>query len=242
MKQSKDELLDQIGRPGENINDSMATSAMNVPSDMARVVKYDHYWFKWQKNRSKQNGWLFSIGVLCVNLWTKGYGLVGGIGLALIVLWLLIRPSHDRILNEMCSYYEMGLLTPGMIVNVSTEIIEVLVLAPLGQGTLPDIYGCKKIQIKPLPDTTLAIGEKIPCVSVFYASNSDDYYIDFVPRPVSWGYKDPEISEKAIEAIEADPDHEKSNCWEILKELEEKMTKVEVNDICRFDTQLQNYD
>ncbi|WP_156286312.1 DUF3239 domain-containing protein [Oceanivirga salmonicida] len=221
----------KIGSKGENFNDSVASSSMNIEPDSEQIAMYDEY-----EVESKPFKIVFLIGILIVlalSIFTfklfRTHHYIWGSILTLITIFMAGVTYEFRNWNAFVKEdaYQYGLIIPAIIVQ--TNPIKIIALAnmcsEIGQD---EIYAVKKMEIKKLPNHNIAIGEKVPCVSLF-SEAVDGYRRYFEPRPICWGYKDSKHIKKANDILKND--------WEILNLLKEKVKDNE-NEIIFFDKNL----
>jgi hypothetical protein len=211
----------EIGDRGKNVNDTYASRSMNTPPDEEHFKQFDEY-----------NEWKFfflllflSIGMLglTIYLFATGHWIWGILGV-IVTSFLAVMPFASRYaIQEMA--YEHGLIIPAIIIN--TNPIELLVMTSMDtySGQIP-ILGVMKMKVKNLPNHTIALNEKVPCVSLFKGKKKG-YHKKFIPRPISWGFKDASIISKTVKVIsEEQPDNGLfSTDWEILYKLKDKIKK-----------------
>ncbi len=198
--------LDQIGQQGQELNNSVASRAINMEADDELLKQYDPY----SQKHLRTSRITFFVGLLCLGAAIKM--IAGGswiIGILLILLtlglWFAALATKGLALGIA---YQQGLLVPSIVVN--TNPIQIVVLAPLqGSDALPPLNGAKKITVTHLPLHEAKVGEKVPCVSLF-GGNQGGYYTNFEPRVMSWGIGSKEAIERAISEIDEEE-------WEFLE-------------------------
>lgn len=230
--------MEQVGVAGNVINNSFASSAMNMAPDADRIRKYDTI-------EAPTRFMLFAIWwvtalmvVGTVYLFIRGHWIIGLLGLPVSAFSALV--SYYMIDNvtvkEMA--YKDGLITPAII--VSTDPIELIAMANMRFSEDGDeVYGCKRIRVESLPLHTLRIGEKVPCASLFLGKR-DGHYKVFNTRPVCWGFDDAGVIERAIESVSDDDDFEFfDNAREMLAHVESTMINQPYGEIVLFDGHMQ---
>lgn len=224
-----------IGDPGEYFNDSVATRAVNIDPDMAKVRRLDIFHQSYQQLFR----WLSIIGAvlllggiaLCFNHHPVWGGLL--IVLSLPVLFLALRLPQTLKGDA----YKNGLLIPGIITSLSP--LTVLCVANVRAGGSDDdetgiVWGAKQVIVKQLTVQPERVGEQVPCVSLFGRISADGaVYQGFEPRPLAWGTDDARIVEQARRAIS---DEE----WLLLPHLAAAYASSTKNeeDVAFFDAQL----
>lgn len=233
--QKDSEDSSKIGSKGKSINISSATRAMNVEPDKDQIKKLDELTKK--TNRIKYGLVLVIIVLakLTLHLFQTNHWIIGSI---LVVVELILIFFAFSISNT--GAYKNGLIVPAIIIE--TNPIKIIALADMRTEEQQEklIWGCKKVTLKNLPNHKIEIGEKVPCVSLFSMA-SKGYRINFEPRPISWGYKNPDYIPKVIDVItNSDEDyHNYANEWEILENLVDTMKKTEKeNKVLFFDENL----
>lgn len=193
--------MENIGKQGSSLNDSVASSAMNMKPNEEHLKKYDEY----PVSRNTIH-YIFIVADVLLTAFTAYLFYSGhwiwGIVLLLVSLILLVFTysiCNSNMIKEIA--YENGLLIPAIVVN--TNPIELVVMADMStlDGQDP-IYGCLKIRANKLPNHKIEINEKVPCVSLFGNTNSKNYRFEFEPRPVCWGFDKKEYIDAAQNAIE----------------------------------------
>lgn len=227
-----------VGDAGEYFNDSVATRAVNIDPDMAKVRRLDIYHRRYQQLFR----WLSAIGAglllagiaLCIWHHPVWGGLV--IVLSLPVLFLALRLPQTLQGDA----YKNGLLIPGIITNLTPLTMLCVADVRTSGDDEPDettgiVWGAKQVVIKELTVQPARLGEQIPCVSLFGGTSPDEaVYVAFEPRPLAWGTDNAAIIEQARRAID---DEE----WLLLPHLATAYASAEKNDedIAYFDGQLR---
>lgn len=222
----------QIGEKGKSVNLSNASRAMNKKPDGEQIKKFDESAKQTSKFRNKLIFTLLVIVGFSGYLFFTGHWIFASI-LAVISLLLLLFTLN--INSE--TVYENGLIIPAIIVN--TNPLKIIVLADMRseeEQTL--IWGCQKITLKNLPNHKIEIGEKIPCVSLFGMA-INGYRRHFEPRPISWGFKNPDYLSQAVELITNNECPNFTSEWEILEKLSNAMKDFDKeNEVVFFDEDL----
>ncbi|UOQ54990.1 DUF3239 domain-containing protein [Hymenobacter cellulosivorans] len=225
-----------IGDPGEFLNNSVASRAVNIEPDMRLVRRYDIYHHRY---RSLLQGWgsaglaLLALGIgLC---WWQ-HPVWGGILIVLSLPVLFIASRLPQTLKG--DAYRNGLLIPGIITNLNPLTLTCVAdVRPGGEddeepGTI--VWGVKEVIIKELPGQAAELGMQAPCVSLFGDTDEEHrFYTNFEPRPLAWGTKEAGIIEQARRVID---DEE----WLLLPVLARAYAAAEKNDegIAYFDAEL----
>lgn len=184
--------VESIGQPGNSLNFSYASRAMNIKPDEAQIEKYDHLplgvTLKWYDSGAVQIAALFLVIALALfyfHYWV--WGSVVGL-LALFIGYSATLVNLETLYKK--EAYESGLLVPGIITSLSP--LQVMSFGELRNSLdVPTLYGVRKFTVNSLPHHQLALGEKVPCVALFLGKNNSSYWEDFRPRPVCWGFEDP---------------------------------------------------
>lgn len=239
-----------IGDPGEFLNNSVATRAVNIDPDMRKVRRLDVYHRNYRK---LLQGWgLAGLSLLTVGvgLWYVQHQIWGSLFIALAVPVLFIAARLPQTLKG--DAYRNGLLIPGIITSLSP--LTVLCLADVRTGDDEDeyenedeafgnessapgrvVWGAKQVVMERLTVQPERLGEQVPCVSLFGETDeAGDFYINFEPRPLAWGTDEARIIEQARRAIE---DEE----WLLLPQLAAAYAASEKNEneIAYFDAELR---
>lgn len=223
-----------IGEEGKHKNNSRASSAVNRVANVKRIKKYDEFEIE---NMPKFSKWLLiftSIGVV----FAKKINLFVGMSIIIFpLIWYFYKKT--KAYADVIEIYKNGLITPASITKIDDEGIELLYLAPMNKTDSKEtIFGCKKMKIKELPGTNLKIGEKIPCVSIFYhSSENKKCWRNFDSRPLTWGFKNRKIIESALVVLSSDKDCSES-CWSTLEKLSTIMDNKKMNVLIYFDERL----
>ncbi len=229
----------RVGQAGESWNDTFATRAMNMPPDPVHMKTYDEYPSKFSP--------LFFVMIALTVVSAVGSFASYKSGnttwwLVLLVVTLLLLFALRRFpkpddLKDIA--YENGLLIPAIVIE--TQPLTLLALADMrGQEDVDLVWGCLKLPVKQLPHHTIAIDEKVPCVSMF-GMPGNGYWSIFQPRPVAWGYDDPALVKKVTESLTVD-DVDDVDEWAVLRELKDAMKGAPNNKVIYFDAALQQTD
>ena len=221
-----------IGDPGEFLNNSVASRAVNIEPDMRKVRQLDIYH---RKYRTLLRGWgLAGLGLLAVGvgLWYFQHQIWGSI-LGLLALPVLFVASRlPQTLKG--DAYRNGLLIPGIISNLNPLTITCLADIRTGDDAEEVLWGVKEVVVPKLTVHPERLGEQIPCVSLFGETDAKgDHYTNFEPRPLAWGTDDNGIISQARQAIDEDE-------WLLLPQLAVAYGSSEKNDngIAYFDADL----
>ncbi|WP_035562316.1 DUF3239 domain-containing protein [Hymenobacter sp. IS2118] len=205
-----------IGDPGEILNNSVATRAVNIEPDMRKVRRLDIYHRSYRK---LLQGWgLTGVALLAagVGLWYFQHQIWGGIVIALSLPVLFIAARLPQTLKG--DAYRSGLLIPGIITSLSPLTLLCLTDARTSSfdddeeeedetaettAAGPVFWGVKQVVIEHLTMQPERLGEQVPCVSLFGETNEGgDFYLNFEPRPLAWGTDDARLIEQARQAID----------------------------------------
>ncbi len=223
-----------VGNKGKSVNLSIASRAMNLKPDNEQIKQFDEHAKRTNKFRNKLILVLLFIGGLSVYLFTTGHWVFASI---LAVITLLVLFFTMNISNT--TVYESGLIIPAIIIN--TNPIKIITLADMRSDVDEQklIWGCQKITLKNLPNHKIEIGEKIPCVSMFGMAIKG-YSRHFEPRPLSWGFANPNYISEVVDLITNDDECPNfANEWEILEKLIDVMkTSDKENEVLFFDENL----
>ena len=228
--------ISPVGEEGKSLNFSFATRAINIDADQEQIAKYDEYTAK--SNPLQYAALAIAIGLLGlgVYLFVIGHWVWGIFSLIAFLFVFMISRSLGKATLQKSIAYEDGLLIPGII--CSTNPLQLVAMADMrSEENQQAVYGCIKFNVAALPQHALEIGTRVPCVSLFGMAVKG-YRRHFEPRPVSWGYSDPDIIESAILAIDTAEDGETSE-WEILERLVSKMKEVPEKEIVFFNSSLE---
>ena len=227
-----------VGDPGEFLNNSVASRAVNIEPDMRKVRRLDIYHQKYSK---LLRGWglaglvLLAIGVALWyfqhQIWKSIFGV-----LALPVLFIASRLPQTLKGDA----YRNGLLIPGIISNLNpltiTCLADVRTSGDDEDGETEGImWGVKQVVVPQLTVHPEQLGEQVPCVSLFGETDADgEIYLNFEPRPLVWGTNDNSIIAQARQAID---DEE----WGLLPPLSVAYASSEKNEngIAYFDAELR---
>ncbi len=223
----------KIGKTGKMLNLTTATCAMNIKPDKDQIKKFDEYRGKTNTIKYIVIASVLILAGLSVYLFQTGHWIFGSISAIITLLLLLFSLS---IGNN--AAYKSGLITAAIIIE--TKPIKIIALADMRSEEDQEkiILGCKKMTLKNLPNHHIKIGEKVPCVSLFSMAHKG-YRQNFEPRPISWGYKNPDYIPEVIDFITNSSDYSNfKNDWEILEKLVETMTDVEKEEVVFFDEEL----
>lgn len=227
-----------IGDPGEFLNNSVASRAVNIEPDMRKVRRLDIY----HQNYSKLlRGWsLAGLALLAAGggLWYFGHPIWGSIFGVLALPVLFIASRLPQTLKG--DAYRNGLLIPGIISNLNPLTITCLTDVRTGDYEDDDepgsiVWGVKEVVMPQLTVHPERLGEQVPCVSLFGETDAaGEIYLNFEPRPLAWGTDDTGIITQARQAID---DEE----WLLLPPLAAAYETSEKNEngIAYFDAQLR---
>lgn len=222
----------QIGDPGEFLNASMASRAVNIKPDMRKVRRLDIY------HRTYRKYMFIGLGIAAGLLAVAGLLLVsdhlksGMLFLILAVALGLFSLRFRQMLTG--AAYTNGLLVAGVVTSVSPLRLAVAAEVENGSGENPRniVWGVKHIEIPALTLHKAQLGEQVPCVALFGGDN-DGVHADFEPRPLAWGTDDPVVLQAAHAAIEPEE-------WTIAEQLAAQASHLTDNDsIAYFDDELQ---
>lgn len=206
------------------LNFSVASSTVDIVPDKQRIKKYDLYY----------KGYIrFSLLHLFISVGTT-YGLINlyltnhyiWASLLVPVALIFLFFSYSMYNGSKPQVYNQGLLVPAVI--TSTHPLEIVALANL-ESSNPDgvTWGCKRIDIKALPDHSIMIGERVPCIALF-SSPSDGIYTFFEPRPLTWATSDKANILNALQQIEPEE-------WELLNSVAKRVNELKINSLAKID-------
>lgn len=227
-----------IGEEGKFLNFTAASRAMNIDPDTEQIKKYDEY-------PAKSNAIQYLFIVLCIAMlslsiyWiTGGHWILSGIGILATTFLALLANSFGKATLMKQIAYKNGLIIPAMITN--TDPIEIIALANMGsKEEQQPIYGCLKMNVNALPNHTIAVGEKVPCISLFGAA-INGYRRHFEPRPITWGFKEAALIPILIEIIAKDNNElNYADEWQMLDILKSQMTNATLGEVVFFDNNLK---
>lgn len=177
-----------------------AEVSSGIKPEVRRIKKYD-------ENRRKERSlfrkfWIFDFILVAVAAGCyfltpiTGY-IVGAIALVAIVFTMIkTHIPKQRILEA----YTEGALCPGMIINLNP--LTIMVLATMNADDVhPNRFACFKLIVEKLPDTKLALYEKLPA-SCMYDYNGGGYHYAVQPFPLCWATGDKQAIDAALEKIE----------------------------------------
>jgi hypothetical protein len=228
----------RIGDPGEFLNNSIATRAVNIEPDMRKVRRLDTYH---QHYRNLLLGWSLSgLALLTggIGLWRAEHPVWGGILAVLALPVLYIASKFPQTLKG--DAYRNGLLIPGIITSLNPLTLTCLADvrtsgddedSPAGQI----MWGVKQVVIKELTVQPGKLGTQVPCVSLFGGEGENgEYYTAYEARPLAWGTDAAHIIRQAQEAIDEEE-------WQLLPFLAVAYADSEKNDngIAYFDADLK---
>ena len=222
-----------IGDPGEFLNNSMASRAVNIEPNMRKVRQLDIY----HQNYSKLlRGWgLAGLGLLAVGvaLWYFHHQIWGSLFGVLALPVLFIASRLPQTLKG--DAYRNGLLIPGIISNLNPLTITCLTDIRAGDDSDEVLWGVKEVVVPKLTVHPERLGEQVPCVSLFGETNPQgDHYTNLEPRPLAWGTDDDRIIAQARQAIDEEE-------WFLLPQLAVAYGSSDKshNGIAFFDADLQ---
>lgn len=221
----------KIGDKGSTLNLSVASRAANLQIDKNYFKKHDEYL---AKNKDEFIKYLFfgllmlsgSIGLYYTNhyIWATIF---------LLFALLLLFVAYNVNIKVKGEVYTHGLLIPAIITHINPT--RILALADVTDGIKPDlIWGFRYLEVQNLPNHTIQIGEKIPCVALFsIAIKGVRRYME--PHPLCWGTANATHIQQAIDAID-------ENEWTILEENKDKIKVEDDQDVITFFTEnLEHY-
>ncbi|QXP61636.1 DUF3239 domain-containing protein [Olleya sp. HaHaR_3_96] len=225
-----------IGDQGEVLNLSSASRAMNTEPDEEQIEQFDEYEAKASPLKYVAMLLAFVSISLSIYLFYTGHWGWGLILIPLILFFGMLTYSFGKANVTKQIAYESGLIISAIVVE--TNPIKIIALADMRSSTDQKIiWGCQKMTIKNLPNHKIVVGEKIPCVSLFGIALKG-YRRFFEPRPISWGYKNPDLISKTVELITNDSALESDNEWVILEQLNTKMKNSMDKEVVFFDEDL----
>lgn len=230
-----------IGDPGQFLNGSVATRAVNLEPDMQRVRRYDIYHHRYRSLLKTWGGAGLALLAVGVALCWFGHPWWGSLPILLSLPVLFIAARLPQTLRG--DAYRNGLLIPGVITNLAplTLLCVTDIRTSSGEddeneaaGASPVFWGAKEVVIEQLPLHPAQVGEQVPCVSLFGGSDEEgEYYLNFEPRPLVWGTDSVNSIEQARDAID---DEE----WLLLPLLARAYASAEKNEdgVAYFDADL----
>lgn len=227
-----------IGQPGQNLNFSVASRAINIEPDGEQIERYDE--FPAQANAMQYVFMVLAFVVLgaAVYFLKSGSWIIGVAGIVVAFIFAMLSYSSGKATLRKEIAYSTGLIVPAIITNTSP--IELIALADMSTAEEQEpIYGCLKMQVGSLPNHKIEVGEKVPCVSLFGVA-SQGYRRHFQPRPVCWGFKDPKVITAVIQSISDSQDNANvTDEWQTLGLLQEQMKAATPDEVVFFDKELQ---
>lgn len=177
-----------------------ASVSSGIKPEIKRIKKYD-------ENRKKERSifkkyWKVVLTLVVVAagcyFWNPIAGYIAGaIALAALIFTLIkTRVPKQRILEA----YTEGALCPGMIINLNP--LTIMVLATMNADDRhPNRFACFKLIVENLPDTRLALYEKLPA-SCMFDYNGGGYHYAVQPFPLCWATGDKQAIDAALAKIE----------------------------------------
>lgn len=228
--------MSTIGTEGKHLNFSVASRALNMEPDAARIKQYDEYPAK--SNPLKYFSIILSISmlVLTVYLFYSGHWTWGILsGVASFILIMLSVAFNKSILQKEIAY-ENGLLIPAIITSLNP--LEITAMADMSSSEEQSpLFGLIRMQVAALPGHELNLSEKIPCVSLFGMAVRG-YRRHFEPRPICWGFAAKELYEAAKTAIAEDVVTDTpilQNEWVLLEKVAPEMKNFPHGEVSFFD-------
>ncbi|RPD47019.1 DUF3239 domain-containing protein [Hymenobacter sediminis] len=229
-----------IGDPGQFLNGSVATRAVNLEPDMRRVRRYDIYHRRYRNLLKNWGAAGLALLVAGVALCWFEHPIWGSILIVLSLPVLFIAARLPQTLKG--DAYRNGLLIPGLITNITPlTMLCVTDIRTSGEEEEDEtespgavFWGAKEVVIEQLPLHPAQLGEQVPCVSLFGGSDDEgEYYLNFEPRPLAWGTDSISSIEQARAAID---DEE----WLLLPLLARAYASAEKNEdgVAYFDADL----
>lgn len=222
----------QIGDPGEYLNESMASRAVNISPNMKKVARLDIHHREYRKylwlSMATVAGLLAVAGALFYFHYMKT---AFGFGCMAYAVFLFGWRFRKMLTGDA---YRNGLLVPGIITSVAPLRVSVVAEVQSGDGPNPRdiVWGVKQLEVPALTLHPEQLGELVPCVALFGPSN-DGVYTNYEPRPLAWGTDEPAVIEAARAAI--DPEE-----WQTAALLAERTPPAEGSySIAFFDEDLQ---
>lgn len=241
----------QIGDPGEFLNNSFASRAVNIEPDMRKVRQLDIYH---RRYRNLLRGFGLAGLVLLAGggaLWRAGHPVWGSVlGIVALPLLYLATTFLQTLKGDA---YRNGLLIPGIVSQLQPLTITCLADvrtssdddfeedAEEAQGNASAaaparvLWGVKQVVVQQLTMHSAQLGEQVPCVSLFGGEDENGaFYTAFEPRPLAWGTADARVIEQARRAIDEEE-------WDLLPPLTAAYAASEKNDsdIAYFDAALR---
>lgn len=131
---------------------------------------------------------------------------VGFVAAGLLLVLMLIQ-NTGKPKNYLRMVYEDGVATPAIVTK--TDPLTVYALGNLDYSGENRIYGLRWFELKGLPGHQAAVGERIPCASMFEESKERSQFRRFRIHPYCWATDQNTVLEEKIREID-----EKE--WELL--------------------------
>ncbi|RFP63920.1 DUF3239 domain-containing protein [Hymenobacter lapidiphilus] len=208
----------QIGEPGEFLGGSMASRAANIRPDMKKVRQLDVPHRTYRKYLWVSMGAAATLLALAVLLYSLDYTNVAMGGVVVGLTMISVGWSFRKMLTG--DAYRNGLLVPGIITGLNALQLSVVAEVQNGDGPNPRgiVWGVNQITVPALSMHPEQLGEQVPCV-VLFGADSDGIYIDYEPRPLSWGTNEPAVINSAHSSIDAEE-------WELAALMAERATTI----------------
>ena len=176
----------------------------DVDANLAK--RYNENYKKMQRFAIRTLIIAFIIGALSVWLYSLGgiwFILLGAIttliGIATIVLAILVF----KRLGNPTALLKRGVLNAGIITQIDSDGIGILVLAETTKNHNEAHWGLCSIKLKDLPPVhERKIGEKVPVTCVFSSDSGFDYQNTVTPSLIAWGTSSKDIIRQAIDEID----------------------------------------
>ena len=135
-----------------------------------------------------------------------------------LLLVLMLIQNTGKPKNYLRMVYEDGVATPAIVTK--TDPLTVYALGNLDYSGENRIYGLRWFELKELPGHQAAVGERIPCASMFEESKERPQFRRFRIHPYCWATDQNTVLEDKIREID-----EKE--WELLNFAYEKYGDLE---------------
>ncbi|MCB1097025.1 MAG: DUF3239 domain-containing protein [Verrucomicrobiae bacterium] len=179
-----------IGEAGEFGRGSQASASTNFYPDTWRYLRFEYRFLDRDLLCFPIIGILsVLLGLALLKVHVALTILVVVIGGLPAILWTIVEGRKLIALKFGRENFKNGLLTAA-IVN-KTDPVELIHIAALSKGFGKIFYGIRKIPYPLFPESDLAPGKRIPCVSVFLDQKTHSAtWHSFHPTPVIFGTQD----------------------------------------------------
>lgn len=209
----------QIGDPGEYLNESMASRAVNIRPNMKKVARLDTHHRTYRKYLLTSMAVVAGLLAVAVAIFLLDYPKIAfGIGIMAYAVFLFGWRFRKMLTGDA---YTNGLLVPGIITSVNPLQVSVVAEVQNGDGPNPHgiVWGAKQVQVPALTLHPEQLGEQVPCVALFGPAENG-IYTDYEPRPLAWGTDELAVIRTAQTTI--DPEE-----WEVAALLAQRTPPAE---------------